>query len=471
MASASFTTLGCKVNQYETQKILESFELAGFEVVPFEAPADVVVINTCSVTSDAESKSRYAIRKAARTNPNAKILVTGCAGQMASNRGESIDGAHVIVPNPEKLDSLKWLLRAYPSLEPAFIGLQNVPRPRIQNRSRATLKIQDGCSVMCSYCSIPFTRPVMASRPWFEVIEEAETMAQMGYREIVLTGVLIGSYGPATGSQGPDFEALIERLSAIRAIERIRISSIEMRQVTPRLFDLLKSGVVVPHLHIPLQSGDSGVLADMNRPYTQSDYLDLCQRLYSEIADFSLTTDIMVGFPTESSERFESSLHVCREARYLKAHVFRFSPRFGTPADLWGDPVSHEEKGRRSRLLGEASRETGRMHARQFLGRTMRVVVETKDRQSGLACGLTDNYLEARFAAPDSLRFQTTWIRLDDERDGVLYGEMVTAPKPGIIGIPRRAGDPVSVRHSCRNTPEFSKPSSIEPDPFSLERT
>lgn len=425
MPTAAFTTLGCKVNQYETQRILESFEDAGFEVVPFESPADVYVINSCSVTSQAESKSRYTIRRASRFNPNAKVVVTGCAGQMALNKGETMDGADVLVPNPEKLDTLSHLLRVHPGLTPQ--SRPRVDRPLV--RTRATLKVQDGCSVMCSYCSIPYTRPGMVSRPASEVVEEAERMAAMGYREIVLTGVLIGAYGPESGSGGPDFETLVERLAETLGPEvRLRISSIEMRQVTPRLIGLIQDGRVVPHLHIPLQSGDSGVLADMNRPYTQDDYLALCERLRRDTPGISITTDIMVGFPTETEERFQSSIHVCREAGYLKAHVFRFSPRFGTPADAWGDPVSAEAKQRRAAELAAVTRETGEAHALSFVGRTLRVLVEGKLTREGLLEGLTDNYLEVRFAGARSLQRQFAWVRLAEFRDGALYGEVAPAP-------------------------------------------
>lgn len=430
MPTAAFTTLGCKVNQYETQRILESFEEAGYEVVPFEGPADVYVINTCSVTSIAESKSRYTIRRANRFNPEGKVVVTGCAAQMSINKSEGMAGADLIVPNPEKLDTLRWAVREGILPDRRFELPQAGREPvGLGKRTRATLKVQDGCSVLCSYCSIPYTRPVMTSRPASEVLEEAARMTEQGYRELILTGVLIGAYGPETGSRGPDFEDLVAMLSDALPDVRLRISSIEMRQVTPRLVALIESGKVVPHLHIPLQSGDSGVLADMNRPYTQADYLGLCAGLYERIPDMTITTDIMVGFPTETEERFASSAFVCEEVRYRKAHVFRFSPRFGTPADQWGDPVSTEEKQRRSLILGEVSARTGAGHARRFLGRTMRVLVEGKIGRDGLMGGLTDNYLEVKFTAPASAARSFVCVRLDEERGGTLYGEIVPEPR------------------------------------------
>lgn len=346
---------------------------------------------------------------------------------MAINKNEGFPSADVLVPNPEKLKSLEFLLRQYPELTPdpsTRAGTQPAPI----GRTRATLKIQDGCSVLCSYCSIPYTRPVMTSRPWHEVIEETEKLVGQGYREVVLTGVLIGAYGPETGSLGPDFECLVERISQVPGLARVRISSIEMRQVSERLVELIQSGAVVPHLHIPLQSGDTGVLQDMNRPYTQADYLELCEKLYKVVPDISLTTDVLVGFPTEDEARFASSVHVFERAKFLKAHVFRFSPRFGTPADAFGDPVSHDVKARRSQELTAVSTRTGREHVRRWLGRTVEVLVEKRDRKSGLMPGLTRNYIEVRFAGPESLSRNLAWVRVDEEREGILYGEHVSSP-------------------------------------------
>jgi len=432
---AAFTTLGCKVNQYETQKILETLEEAGCSVVPFESPADVYVINSCSVTSDAERKSRYTIRRATRHNPDAKVVVTGCASQMSLNKQEILEGADVIVPNPEKLDTLQHVFRQIPTLEKWVSDEPAATEAKPLGRTRATLKVQDGCSVMCSYCSIPYTRPGMVSRPFTQVFAEAKKMAEMGYLEVVLTGVLIGAYCEETGSGGPDFEEMVEALARESGVPRIRISSIEMRQVTPRLISLIKQGLVVPHLHVPLQCGNTDVLRDMNRPYTMDDYLGLCCELYQEIPDLSLTADIMVGFPTESEERFQSSVHVCEEARYLKVHAFTFSPRFGTPADAWGDPISPQDKAARRMKLMEVSTRTGREHARKFLGRTLRVLVEGKETKDGLLEGLSDNYLTVRFAGAKALQRSLQWVTLNEEKDGIVYGDLAAGPSSGQLRV------------------------------------
>lgn len=434
MPSAAFTTLGCKVNQYETQRILESFAEAGFDVVPFDQPADLYVINTCSVTSIAESKSRYTIRKALRTNPSAKVVATGCAAQMSINQGEELPGADVVVPNPEKLRTIEFVRNAVPELfsqQSESSSKQAIRGEGEQRgRTRATLKIQDGCSVMCSYCSIPFTRPGMVSRPADEVVAEAVRMAEMGYREIVLTGVLIGAYGPDSGSGGPKFEGLIDRLrDALRPFEpfRLRISSIEMRQVTPDLIARLREGdMLVPHLHIPLQAGSDRVLADMNRPYRQADYLRLCDELYRSVPNLNITTDIMVGFPTESEADFQETLKVCEHVDYLKIHAFRFSPRFGTPADALGDGVSPQVKQDRSLRLNEVSNRTGQLRTTASVGRVVRVLVEGKPTKEGLLEGLSDEYLTVQFAGPKGLMRNFATVRIDEARNGIAFGELAT---------------------------------------------
>ncbi len=433
MPKAAFTTLGCKVNQYETQRILDSFEGAGFEVVPFDAIADVYVINTCSVTSIAESKSRYTVRRANRLNPDAKVVVTGCAAQMTLNKGESFEGADVLIENPAKLETLSRFMVAYPEFGDRLGGAP--ASPKIQTgRTRATLKIQDGCSVMCSYCSIPFTRPGMSSRAAPEILDEAERMAEMGYREIILTGVLIGAYGPETGSGGPGFEELISLLQSRLepfAPFRLRISSIEMRQVTESLLQAIASPntvPIVPHLHIPLQSGSTSVLKDMNRPYSQTDFIDLCKRARATVPNLAITTDIMVGFPTETDERFEETLEVCDAVRFSKIHAFRFSPRFGTPADAWGDPIPPQVKQERSKILGERSARFASEFAQGQLGKTVRVLVEGKPTKEGLLEGLTDNYVTVHFAGSPSLARSFVWVRLEEEREGIAFGERVESP-------------------------------------------
>lgn len=427
MPKVGFTTLGCKVNQYETQRILDSFERAGYEVVPFNEAADVYVVNTCSVTSQAESKSRQTVRRAERQNPNAKVIVTGCAAQMTINKGEEFEGADLLVPNPEKIDTITKFLQTFPELKAERGEIKSSSRA-FGGRTRATLKIQDGCDVYCSYCSIPYTRPEMRSIHYKQVIQEAKTFAKRGYKEIVLTGVLIGSYGKETGSGGPNFEDLLELLCEQEEITQLRISSIETTQVSDRLVGLMKqaNSKIVAHLHIPLQSGSTKVLRDMNRPYTQKDYLDLCDKLYSEIPEIAISTDIMVGFPTETEEDFTETVKVCEAVKYNKAHIFRFSPRYGTPADDFGDKISDKIKQERSKILKEITDSTRKEFIEKQIGKTHVVLVEGRAKPEGLMRGLTRNYIEVEFPGAASLAGCLANVMLTAVNGTEAVGELVS---------------------------------------------
>ncbi len=427
MPKVGFTTLGCKVNQYETQRILDSFERAGYEVVPFNEAADVYVVNTCSVTSQAESKSRQTVRRAERQNPNAKVIVTGCAAQMTINKGEEFEGADLLVPNPEKIDTITKFLQTFPELKAERGEIKSSSRA-FGGRTRATLKIQDGCDVYCSYCSIPYTRPEMRSIHYKQVIQEAKTFAKRGYKEIVLTGVLIGSYGKETGSGGPNFEDLLELLCEQEEITQLRISSIETTQVSDRLVGLMKqaNSKIVAHLHIPLQSGSTKVLRDMNRPYTQKDYLDLCDKLYSEIPEIAISTDIMVGFPTETEEDFTETVKVCESVKYNKAHIFRFSPRYGTPADDFGDKISDKIKQERSKILKEITDSTRKEFIEKQIGKTHVVLVEGRAKPEGLMRGLTRNYIEVEFPGAASLAGCLANVMLTAVNGTEAVGELVS---------------------------------------------
>ena len=320
MPTAAFTTLGCKVNQYETQRILDDFEARGFAITEFNNAADIYVINTCSVTQAAERKSRQMVRKVARQNPEAIVVMTGCYGEMAKIKGETVDEATLLVPNPQKLETLQHVLRAYPHLERE---LDTEPRPvrerPFARRTRATLKVQDGCDVFCTFCSIPYTRKVMLSRPVAEVVAEVEQRVQQGYKEVVVTGVLVGAYGQELGFAArnagqienaaplqittqaqhwsgdrayarPDLADLLLHLAQVPGIERVRLSSIEPTQVTDRLLDAFaREPKLCRHLHIPLQSGDTQCPA-RHEPPLRSGVLPGTvrggQRTYSRSGDY-----------------------------------------------------------------------------------------------------------------------------------------------------------------------------------------
>jgi threonylcarbamoyladenosine tRNA methylthiotransferase MtaB len=426
MPKVALTTLGCKVNQYETQKILESFEARGFEVVPFDSPADVYVINTCSVTQSAEAKSRQTVRRAARQNPKAIVVMTGCYAQFALRRGERVEEAHLVVPNPDKLQTVEFLLKQFPQLLPAprRMDADGMEQPPLR-RTRAVLKIQDGCNVFCSFCSIPYTRPLMRSRPYREVLEEARTLVQRGFKEIVLTGVLIGDYGARSGSEGPDLSELCAMLSEIEELERIRISSIEPTQISEELIELLATNPkMCPHLHIPLQSGDSRILKAMNRPYDQAFYLDLCQRLRQRIPQLAISTDIMIGFPGEDEEAFQNTCQVVESVAFCRAHLFRYSPRPGTPAEAMPAQVPESVKAERLQRLQAIVQAAQLRYASSFIRQIEPVRVESRSKRSGLMMGTSDHYLQVEFAGSPSLVGQLVPVRLLEVSHEGILGEL-----------------------------------------------
>jgi threonylcarbamoyladenosine tRNA methylthiotransferase MtaB len=472
MPIAAFMTLGCKVNQYETQRIIADFERHGFAITEFHRPADIYVINTCSVTQAAERKSRNTIRRARRLNPNAIVVMTGCYAEMARIKREAIEEADLIVPNPHKMQTLNYLLEAFPELRATLQSNQSQSSiaPPLHRRTRATIKVQDGCDVFCTFCSIPYTRTKMVSRPMNEILSEVETLAEQGFTEIVITGVLVGAYGQEPGFAGrseglprgtawtpsrtyqrPDLADLLLTLAKVEGIRRIRLSSIEPTQITDRLLEAFASEPkLCPHLHIPLQSGSDKILSAMNRPYDQRFYLERCAAAKVRIPDLAITADIMVGFPGEDRTDFEQTLFVAREVGYARAHVFRYSPRPNTPAAAMPDQVSDAEKEARSQELIALCRETQKQFIQRYLGRTMEVLVEgrgapvepssenetlppTKEESAGLIGGYTGNYIRVQFAGGSHLVGKLVQVRLlETTLDGAIgeIGDETLEPMP-----------------------------------------
>ena len=468
MPTAAFTTLGCKVNQYETQRILDDFEERGFAITEFNQPADIYVINTCSVTQAAERKSRAMIRKVARQNPKAIVVMTGCYAEMSQIKGESVEEVTLHVPNHRKMETLPILMATYPELESRLLESTVAPPLQTPHRTRATIKVQDGCNVFCTFCSIPFTRKYMKSRPIGELVAEVTRKAEQGYREIVITGVLVGAYGqdnftPILGMDMPrftretpvpvfDLAACLLRLAQVPGIERVRLSSIEPTQITDRLLDAFASEPkLCRHLHIPLQSGDTGILAAMNRPYDQAFYLERCAAAKAKIPDLALTADIMVGFPGEDEAAFENTLRVVREVGYARAHLFRYSARPNTPAADFLDQITDSVKEERVKRLTEACRNTQQAFIERYLGRELEVLVEGKESQaidgemgaSGndehervengghegvgrnlLLGGYTSNYIRVQFTGGSHLKGTITKVRLLEPSASGAVGEV-----------------------------------------------
>ncbi len=421
MPKIAYYTLGCKVNQYETEKIRESLEKAGFPTVSFNSSADVYIINTCSVTAIADSKSRSVVRKALVYNPKACIIVTGCYAELEHQSLQEIVGAGVVVENAQKESIVKLVtakfeqhsIISYEHAKPIDTNLPAKSRPR--SRTRAVVKVQDGCDQYCSYCIIPYARSIRYSRTLSDVIQEIQALARSGYKEIVLTGIRLGSYGQNSpgDSQGrvslPD---LIRAAVDIAGIERIRLSSIEPWEVDSALLDVMQSDKVCRHLHIPLQSGDDQILLSMNRPYTTNNYRKTIEQVRRRVPDIGITTDVIVGFPGETERAFDNTRLLVEEIGFSRLHVFRYSARPKTPAASLPGQVPPATRKSRSEALIELGLAGMRGFAASLMGKSAQVLVEKYLPGSNQLVGFTDNYVETRFTGDPSLRGQIVTVRI-----------------------------------------------------------
>jgi len=466
MPTIAYHTLGCKVNQYETEKIREALEIAGFETVPFGSRADAYLINTCTVTGVADSKSRAAVRKALRLNPEAHVVVAGCYAELEPGRIQAIEGIDLIVPNddkhtiPERVSAhFSTMLRGENQPRSIVEGNSQLVRPRL--RTRAVVKVQDGCDQFCSYCIVPYARARKWSRPMPEVLAEIEALAEFGYREIVLTGIRLGSYGDRgqrseVGSPNPKraevgLSDLILAAAEVSGVERVRVSSVEQWEIDEAVLDAVQHPRVCRHLHIPLQSGDDDVLRRMNRPYTGGQFLDLVRRIRSVVPGIAITTDVMVGFPGESDKAFENTCRLIEEAAFSKLHVFRYSPRKRTAAASLPDQIDEETKKLRAAILAEMGKRAVRRFAESFMGETLEVLAEGRcfDKLSmtgmrpgmlrgekqprsipggiaGVLAGFADNYVEVRFEGDQSLVGEIVRVRITGvDQDGTAVGQVL----------------------------------------------
>lgn len=400
-------TLGCKVNQYDTDAVLAQFKDAGYEVVDFDQVADVYLINTCTVTNTGDRKSRQMIRRAHRSNPKARVVVMGCLAQASPDEVVEIEGVSLVVGTHQRQDLLR-LVESLPdeSHQPvsavvddifAVDDFEELPVSTFEGRTRAALKIQDGCDQFCAYCRVPYARGKPRSRKLSAVVEQAEEIVQKGYQEIVLTGVHLGAYGQDLRPQLHLADA-IAALLPIKGLERIRISSIDPHEITPALLDLVAhEHKVCPHLHIPLQSGSDAVLKRMRRRYTTSEYRRVVEQAYAMVPDLAVTTDVIVGFPGETDAEFEETLQFVESTGFSRLHVFRYSRRSGTPAARFPNQIPSSVKEERSRaLISLGERLAARFHSR-FVGRALSVLVEEVG--AGRAEGLTGNYVRVEFPA------------------------------------------------------------------------
>jgi threonylcarbamoyladenosine tRNA methylthiotransferase MtaB len=441
----SLHTLGCKVNQYETRETAAELLRLGYQVVPFGQPVDACVVNTCSVTDQADVKSRSALRRASRCGDDPLVIATGCYADASPFEVAALPGVAAVVRNAEKprlaeivdetvrrsgrlLFGLAGEEAPSPSVETDLIALLHAGEGALA-RTRAVIKIQDGCNHFCSFCIIPFTRGRLRSRPAAEVLAEARRLAELGFKELVLTGICLGDYGDEKGfdrAERDPLALLLEEMAAIPGIERLRLSSIDPADTSDDLIQTMsRLPEVCPHFHLSLQAGDEEVLRQMRRRYTAARFRDLVSRIYEQNPEAGLTCDVIVGFPGETEAQFQETVRLCEEACFLKIHAFPYSPRQGTTAARLEDDVPPAEKQRRVRVLLQLSDRLGLDFAQRHVGETVQVLVEQRDKESGLLSGLTPNYLRVHFEGPDSLRGQIVPITVASAAPGEAFGSLV----------------------------------------------
>jgi len=426
MKTFKIYTLGCKVNQYESQAMREEMVACGFSEAGLNKPADIYLINSCTVTAKADNKSLDLIRKSKAENPLAKIVFTGClvsGGNLSDYRKFGVD---IFVDNKEK-DRLIAKIKFPKSKLKTTNGFLPLKIKSFKGHSRVFIKIQDGCNNICAYCKIPLVRGKSRSRPIADIKQEVETLVKKGFKEIVLTGICLGAYGkelPSRNMPSFDLSDVIEELEKIKRDFRIRLSSIEAKDVTQKLIDrFIKSKRLCRHLHIPFQSGDDEILKKMQRNYRAKDYLQTVKKLKKSIPDIAITTDIMVGFPGEGEKNFKNTLKFLKKVAPSRTHIFPFSPRPGTMA--WGlkDKVSPAEIKKREEPLKILAAQKAREYHYKFKNRLLTVLTEhRRDKQSGLLKGYSENYIPVQFIGANSLMGNLVKVRVKQVKEGYVLG-------------------------------------------------
>ncbi len=430
MPRASLHTLGCRLSQSETAMLADTLTRQGYRLVEFGKETDLLVLNTCSVTENAEKDCRYAVRKTLRHSPHAFVAVTGCYAQTGAAQLQTVPGIDLIVGTQFKMNLPDYL--------PASDKLRKQPEPELRhsrtidredfvlpgtaysNSTRALLKVQDGCDFMCSFCLIPFARGRERSRVAEDVLREARDLAAHGYRELVLTGVNIGRYS----YQGMELVDLLRELETIPEVTRIRISSIEPTTVPVRLLEHMAASTKLCHyLHLPLQSGDDGILQAMNRRYDVPEYEELVRQALALMPDLGLGTDLMVGFPGEDEQAFANTVQIAKRLPFSYFHVFSYSSRPGTAAVRLEPQTPPEIIRQRSRTLAELSRTKALAFYQRQIGRTVSVLFEQGERD-GFRTGTTANFTRVAVAADAVSAGSIHPITITGIMDGLAYGHL-----------------------------------------------
>lgn len=425
--TVAFITLGCKVNQFETELMEGLFKQKDYKVVPNDEKADIYVINTCSVTSFADKKSRQLIRRSARLNENAVIAVTGCYAQAASDKVAEITGVKVVLGTNNRHQIVDFVEAAMNdgAIHNGVTDImkardfEDIPMLEVPARTRAFLKIQEGCTNFCSYCIIPFTRGPVRSRKLASVKSEAEKFLSMGFKEIVFTGIHLGAYG-RDFHDGTTLADAARTVLELDGLQRLRLGSLESIELSDELLTMVRENPKFSHhLHLPLQAGSDYVLKRMNRHYNREEFRKLIENVKNAIPGVAISTDIIVGFPGETEEMFAESLDYIRSLGFSRVHVFPYSPREGTPAASMPDQIPDNIKKERVHRLQQVAEEMTRAFHEQYLGTKQKVLWET--RTKGVTDGVTDTYIRV-YTKADVIPGEITEVKLERLYEDGVWG-------------------------------------------------
>ncbi len=430
MKKVAFYTLGCKVNQYETEAMLELFEKAGYEKAETEDYADVYVINTCTVTHMSDRKSRQYIRRVKKKNPNAIIAVVGCYSQVSPEEILSIEEVNLvmgtndrrkIVEEVEKITSVTEKVSTVDDIM-KIKAFEEIEINKTNGKTRAFMKIQDGCDRYCSYCIIPYARGRVRSRDLESIVSEVKTLAENGYKEVVLTGIHVASYGKDIKDSDIKLLDVIKHINDIDGIERIRLSSVEPILFTDEFVEAVSSmEKVCPHYHLSLQSGCDETLKRMRRRYTTEEYKVIVDRLRATIENVSITTDVIVGFPGETEEEFKTTYEFLKDIELTHMHVFKYSPRKGTPAATMDNQVDPSIKHDRSEKLLKLNQENFKKFGSKMLNKEFKVLFEQKVGNDKYE-GLTENYVKVLVQSDKDITEQILTVKITNVKNEFLEG-------------------------------------------------
>ena len=432
MKRVAFYTLGCKVNQYETEAMLELFEKEGYEKAETEDYADVYVINTCTVTHMSDRKSRQYIRRMKKKNPDAIIAVVGCYSQVSPEEILSIDEVNLVMGTNDRKKIVEEVKKIDASRKVSTVddimkvkAFEEIEINKTNGKTRAFLKIQDGCDRYCSYCIIPYARGRVRSRDLESIVKEVENLAANGYKEVVLTGIHVASYGKDIKETDIKLLDVIKQINDIEGIERIRLSSVEPILFTDEFVEAVSAmDKVCPHYHLSLQSGCDETLKRMKRRYTTEEYKTIVDRLRAAIPNVSITTDVIVGFPGETNEEFDKTYEFLKDIELTHMHVFKYSPRKGTPAATMENQVDPSTKHERSEKLLQLNEENFKKFGQKMLDKEFNVLFEQKVGDNKFE-GLTENYVKVIVESDKDLSEQILKVKITDVKNEFLEGILV----------------------------------------------